>query len=401
MSDNVAVTPGIGTEIATDDVGGVQYQKVKIFAGTDGTIVSAIPIEDNGGSITVDGTVGVTGTVTVGAHPVTNAGTFATQENGAALTSLQLIDDAIVIEDAPHVSGDKGVMALVVRKDAATALAGTDGDYSPLQVDASGALRVVGGTSSTQYAEDSGHISGDTGTLTLAVRKDTQATLAGTDLDYAPLQLNATGALRVEIAGDTVGSTTDTDDGTVAAAQASIALVIAQGYEFDGTNWVRPVGEHTTAHDAVDAGNPPKLGAKALAAQSGLTLVSAADRTHVFAGVDGILLTRPHSNLEDVVSGNASNTDGTSTACIGAQASGVKTYLTTIILTNMHASTDAYVEIKDGSTVKLTIPIPHASGAILNLPVPLPGSAATAWNFDPSAAVTTVYCSMVGFKSKV
>ena len=37
----------------------------------------------------------VTGTVTVGSHAVTNAGTFATQIDGAALTSLQLIDDAV------------------------------------------------------------------------------------------------------------------------------------------------------------------------------------------------------------------------------------------------------------------------------------------------------------------
>jgi hypothetical protein len=37
--------------------------------------------------------VTVTGTVTVASHAVTNAGTFATQVDGAALTALQLIDD--------------------------------------------------------------------------------------------------------------------------------------------------------------------------------------------------------------------------------------------------------------------------------------------------------------------
>ena len=34
--DNVAVTPGTGATIATDDVGGIQFQKVKIDAGADG-----------------------------------------------------------------------------------------------------------------------------------------------------------------------------------------------------------------------------------------------------------------------------------------------------------------------------------------------------------------------------
>lgn len=154
------------------------------------------------------------------------------------------------------------------------------------------------------------------------------------------------------------------------------------------------------SHDTADSGSPHKIGAKATTSLAGLTLVADADRTNLFAGVDGVIITRPHCNLEDIVSGNASNTDGTSTSLIAAQASGIKTYLTSIILTNTSA-TDIYVEIKDGTTVKLTIPVPANSGAVVNLPVPIGGTAATAWNFDPSAAATTIYCSAVGFKSKV
>jgi hypothetical protein len=37
MSDNVPVTPGAGATIATDDVAGVQYQRVKIDLGGDGS----------------------------------------------------------------------------------------------------------------------------------------------------------------------------------------------------------------------------------------------------------------------------------------------------------------------------------------------------------------------------
>jgi hypothetical protein len=154
------------------------------------------------------------------------------------------------------------------------------------------------------------------------------------------------------------------------------------------------------AHNAADSGNPHKIGAKAIASLSGATPVAAGNRTDLYAGTDGVLINRPHTNLEDVVSGNASNTDGTSTSCIAAQAAGIKTYLTTIILTNV-SSSNIYVEIKDGATAKLTIPVPAFGGAVVNLPVPLGGTAATAWNFDPSAAATTVFCSMVGFKSKV
>lgn len=37
MADNVAITAGSGTNIATDDIGGVQYQRVKATWGVDGT----------------------------------------------------------------------------------------------------------------------------------------------------------------------------------------------------------------------------------------------------------------------------------------------------------------------------------------------------------------------------
>ena len=46
-------------------------------------------------------------------------------------------------EDAAHSSGDTGVMALVVRNDVLDALAGSDGDYSALQVNKTGALNVT------------------------------------------------------------------------------------------------------------------------------------------------------------------------------------------------------------------------------------------------------------------
>jgi hypothetical protein len=37
MADNVAITAGTGTNIATDDIGGVQYQRVKMTWGADGS----------------------------------------------------------------------------------------------------------------------------------------------------------------------------------------------------------------------------------------------------------------------------------------------------------------------------------------------------------------------------
>lgn len=42
MADNVAITAGAGTSIATDDVGGVQYQRVKVDVGGDGATVPVV-----------------------------------------------------------------------------------------------------------------------------------------------------------------------------------------------------------------------------------------------------------------------------------------------------------------------------------------------------------------------
>lgn len=42
MADNIAITAGSGTTIATDDISGVQYQRVKVALGSDGTAVDAV-----------------------------------------------------------------------------------------------------------------------------------------------------------------------------------------------------------------------------------------------------------------------------------------------------------------------------------------------------------------------
>lgn len=154
------------------------------------------------------------------------------------------------------------------------------------------------------------------------------------------------------------------------------------------------------AHDTADSGNPVKQGAKATTSLHGLTLVADADRTDLFAGIDGVQIVRPNANLESLVSGNASNTDGTSTQVIASSGSGVKTYLTDVTLTNT-SSSNIYVEMKDGSTAKWTFPVPANGGVTHHFASPIAGTAATAWNFDPSAATTTVYCSASGFKSKI
>ena len=90
------------------------------------------PLKVDGSGVTqpVSGTVAVSGTVTVGSHAVTNAGTFAVQVDGNALTSLQLIDDAIATAGSAITSK-------------ANAVAGTDGTNARiLKTDSNGELQV-------------------------------------------------------------------------------------------------------------------------------------------------------------------------------------------------------------------------------------------------------------------
>lgn len=156
------------------------------------------------------------------------------------------------------------------------------------------------------------------------------------------------------------------------------------------------------AHDAVDSGNPLKIGGRAIAGLSSITPVSAADRTDAFFGTEGAMLVRPHCGVEDIVSGVAAITDGSSTSVIAAYASGPQ-YVTTVIIANTSA-TAVTVDLRDGAagTVKATLPVPaNTSGVVCNLPVPLKFSSNTAICADPSAAASTVTVTLVGFKSKV
>jgi hypothetical protein len=41
MSDNVSITAGSGVSVAADDIGGIQYQRVKISHGADGSATDA------------------------------------------------------------------------------------------------------------------------------------------------------------------------------------------------------------------------------------------------------------------------------------------------------------------------------------------------------------------------
>jgi len=120
------------TEPATAaDGAGALPAVLKVIAGWDGTNVKAIATDSSGNVNANIATALPAGNNNIGDVDVASIipGTGATNLGKA--------------EDAAHASGDVGVMALAVRQDAAGALAGTSGDYAPIQVDAIGNVKMA------------------------------------------------------------------------------------------------------------------------------------------------------------------------------------------------------------------------------------------------------------------
>ncbi len=150
MADNVAITAGSGTNIATDDVSGIHIQKVKLVDGTadastaipagGGTEASAlrvtiatdssgvVSVDDNGATLSVDdgaGSLTVDGTVAT-----TQSGTWTEANSAAIKTAAELLDDTVATDGAA--APTKGVM-----------LAGTDGtNAQTVKTDTGGELQV-------------------------------------------------------------------------------------------------------------------------------------------------------------------------------------------------------------------------------------------------------------------
>jgi hypothetical protein len=162
------------------------------------------------------------------------------------------------------------------------------------------------------------------------------------------------------------------------------------------------VGE--LAHDAVDSGNPQKVGFHAKSSLTAITAVSTNDRTDGFADVDGVQIGKLYCPGADIINERVSNTDGASTALTNfGAATGLRNYVTTIAVYNSSA-TNGFVDFRDGTggAILFTAPLPTVGGSVITFPVPLrQPTSGTALAFDVSAALSTVYISLVGFQSKM
>jgi hypothetical protein len=223
---------------------------------------------------------------------------------------------------------------------------------------------------------------------------DNVAITEGSGTNIATDDVAGTHYQRMKLVDGTLDSTT-----AIAAGGGVEAAALRVTVASDSTGLISVAG--AVAHAATDSGKPLKLGAKAEASVTSTANVSDGQRTDLYADLDGILLTKPFVPYGDIKVERVTDTAGNSTAftTFGATAS-QRNYITTITVYNS-STTQGFLDLRDGTagSVLYTIPLPALGGATINFPVPLrQPTANTALAYDVSAAITTAYISVVGFK---
>lgn len=410
MADNVVLNAGTGGETcATDDVLGVQYQRVKLTDGTaDSTTVVATGNGTNTNALRVtvaSDSTGVVGATQSGTWNINNVSGTVSLPTGAATAAKQ---------PALGTAGTASADVITVQGIAS---------MTPIKTDGSGVTQPVSGTVTANLAAGTNNI-GDVDVLTV----NGVAPAFGSGLRGATVQ-------RVTIATDDVVPVSQSGSWSLAANQSvnvaqinGVTVLMGNGASGTGAQRVTIANDSTgilagvttvstvtavttltgggVAHDGADSGNPVKVGAKCSLTLSDDTIVANGDRTDATSDGDGALIVRPQFPLGDLISERTSNTDGNSTAFtnFGATAS-TRSYITAYSIFRTDAgTTPIYVDFRDGTagSVLWSVVLPPNGGANLASPIPLFRTTAnTALAFDVSAATTTVYISVTGFKSKV
>jgi hypothetical protein len=313
-----------------------------------------------------------------------NAASFTSRawDDGTAISAVTILGDGAgaelaKAEDTAATSGDKGLIPLAVRRDTLAA-SGADGDYVTINSDGGGRLvTAVGiGTKQAFVEEDAAHTTADLGVMALGVRRSAPAVGAGLDGDYATLNLDDNGWLRTTLGTGTKSAIfLESDAHTAQDGMVVVAAVRrdtpAVGSNADGDYSTINVDDSgrvyvnvdgNTSHDAVDAGRPVLLGARAKAHGS-MSAVAADDRTRLHANRHGILWTiGGHPNVI-TRSARIEDADGaqTNASISGAVASGEKLVITRLsVFADASNSGDVYCKIGFGAA---TIPASTEAGA--------------------------------------
>ena len=235
FADNLNVTEGSGKVLATDTVGGFEYQKFKLYLGAENAVDMAL----DSGQQTMANSLPVT--------IASDQSSLTCSVSGSGATSL------LKNEDVAHVNADAGVQVLAVRNESLTRIsASDDGDYVPFSVNGLGAINVdvrrdaqYDQNYSLLHLEDEAAINGAAGVMALGVRNTSLSTFSASDQDYIPFAVGAQGQQYMALDADMQPISTSSpirreDDafgasngGMVAFGQAQDPLTIDQGANGD------------------------------------------------------------------------------------------------------------------------------------------------------------------------
>ena len=295
----------------------------------------------------------------------------------------------------------------------AGAVSGTE-----MQVDVVSSALPSGAATSANQSTVIGHLDGVEGLLTTIDSDTSNLSVVGGGTEAAAIRVtianNSTGVLSVDDNGGSL-----TVDGTVAATQSgtwNVGSITTLPSIPAGSNNIGDVdiasGTVTTvttltgggvAHDSADSGNPHKVGGRART--SDVTAVANDDRIDQIHDSLGAQVVRPYALHENLVSGATSAiTDTTSTSVIASAGASTRNYITSVLVTNSHATVGTTVTITDGSggtALYRGYAAPVGGGFAVSFPTPLRGSAATAVHAVCGTTGSNVYVSASGYKAAV
>lgn len=398
------VTANAGTGLGSLAVvgSGTEATALRVTVATDSTGV--LSVDDNGGALTVD-----------------NGGTFATQDsqvltdNGAFVDGTSKVFMAGYIYDevagtaltendaaAARVNINRAVVG-VIEDGATRARYATVSAANALKVDGSAVTQPVSGTvavtqSTTPWTVQgqTAHDSAITGDPVRIGGRSSAAAQADVTADGEAVNAwflrNGAQATVITAAGALIGGdATNGLDVDVTRVSGTVSVQIAA----ETANRIEVMGD--IADDSAAAGNPVQIGV--IARNVDRTAVGNADISYATGDLLGKQIVLPYAVPELFVSGLATLTTTSDVSVIGAGGAGVRNYITSLSATNT-SGTATRVDFKDGTTTQISFYVAASGGgAAQSFPVPLRGTANTAYQAALSAGVTDVRVSAQGYKA--
>jgi len=221
-----------GTDL-TMNTGVLTAQTQRVTIATDGPVVGYLTSMDvDTGNIAtstnatktaveiLDNTVAVLGTATY-AETTTSGNVIGVVRNDALATLVDTDNEIAPLQ----VNASGALYAVLSAGTAAFGKLAANTGVDIGDVDVTSIVPLTGATNLGK-AEDAAHSSGDVGVEVLTVRNDVLATLSGTDGDYSPQQVDGAGALYVNPAGGALNSASGVAAG---GAPGTDNMIAAQG----------------------------------------------------------------------------------------------------------------------------------------------------------------------------